>query len=277
MDWGALGRLESLPLGPGRDEPRHAVVRLFTAALPRDVRLENLVWTDPSWDPAALGPILDRHGPSLRRLKTWSHEPWYSGSFDPAQAALNRIDDGAPSLDHLTLKVYRSDNDDNWPWDVSEAVASAPQLVTADIWLDFGLRGHVKPKNTGGRLNLTSASDIFRHTMQKKVGPVELDRLTFWVGDWERAWDRPIYEQSWVEGPKVRVDCNVLRQDDDESRTGTLEGMCRFTAHQKGGWVFVDEELGLDADGLPYRLPYTIATWTEAEQEVLHLQGEMAP
>ncbi|KAK8066565.1 hypothetical protein PG997_013312 [Apiospora hydei] len=276
MDWGALERLEfALAVGAGRDGPRHAAVRLFTAALPRDVRLESLVWTDPSWDPAALGPILDRHGPSLRRLEIWSHEPWYSGYFDPAKAALNvsqiqRIAEGmgyfrggrvGPTaslgrrLARPRVRLYTW-----WPNDRSLALA--------------GMQGRRKYRRPV--LDLTSVSDIFRFMREKKVGPAELERVTFWVGDWERPWDGPIYEQSWVEGRKARVDCNVLRQDDDGPRTGILEGMCEFTLNQTGGWVFFDEEFGLDGDGLPYRLPYTIATLAVEEQEVLNLQGEMA-
>ncbi|KAK8035680.1 hypothetical protein PG993_010675 [Apiospora rasikravindrae] len=250
--------------------------RLFTAALSQEARLESLVWTDPSWDPAALGPILDPHGTSLRRLGIWSHEPRYSEYSDSTKAALNvsqiqHIAQGAPNLHYLALNVYRSGNVDGWPWYIFEAVTSLPQLVSADVWLELAAdcirddpTSEVRPsrRRKAGEeyqrpmFNLLLASDIFPF-MREKVGPVKLERVTFWAGDWERAWDGPIYKQSWVEGRKVRVECDVLGQLNDGPRTEGLEGMCKFTVDQTGGWLFSDaDELGFDGVGLPY----TIAT-----------------
>ncbi|KAK7934920.1 hypothetical protein PG985_000415 [Apiospora marii] len=309
MDWGALehlefgegvstyfvdvgarhltSRLKDLAVGAGGRGSRDPAARLFTTALPREVRLERLAWADPRWDPAALGPILDRHGASLRRLELWSHEPWYPGEAE-AEAALNasqvqRIAEGAPSLEHLSLKVYRSGDDDNWPWEVFEAVASVPRLASADVWLDLAadcMRG-VPAYGPGGLLwperkrckageeyrrpflNLTSASDIFRFMREKKAGPVVLERATFWVGDWERPWDGPIYDGSWIEGRNARVDCSILRSDGSRAET-MEEDLCKFIDNPVDAWAFDEDEL---EDGLPQ----IIATSTDEDQEQMAL------
>ncbi|KAK8113272.1 hypothetical protein PG984_013798 [Apiospora sp. TS-2023a] len=317
MDWGALERLEfaedvsayfvdvgaqhltsrlrDLAVGAGwRNGSRDAAARLFTTALPREVRLERLAWTDPRWDPAALGPILDQHGASLRRLELWSHERWYPVEAEAeAEAALNAsqvqsIAVGAPNLEHLSLKVYRSGDEDVWPWEVFEAVASAPRLASADVWLDlaaFCMRG--VPEFPGVRsqreqercktgeeyrrpfLNVTSASDIFRFMREKKAGPVELERVTFWLGDWERPWDGPIYEESWIEGRNARVDCSVFRPDGSRAET-MEEDLCKFIDNPADDWAFGEVEF---EDGLPR----IIATSTdEQDQELLQLQKQMA-
>lgn len=101
-------RLKDLAVGAGGRGSRKPATRLFTTALPREVRLERLAWTDPCWDPAAMCPILDRHGTSLRRLELWSHEPWNPVQSE-AEAALiasqvQRIAEGAPNLEHLVTQ-----------------------------------------------------------------------------------------------------------------------------------------------------------------------------
>lgn len=326
MDWGALERLEfvagvpayfvdmgarhltslkDLTIGAGRDGPRNATTRLFTTALPPEVRLERLAWVDNCWDHAALEPILDRHGPSLRRLEIWSYEPEYPTRCDSDVVALDvsqiqRISAGAPNLEHLALKVHRTGEDDAWPLEAFEAVAAIPQLASAEVWLDLAADcmrgvsadpyayGKKAPRCKAGQeyrlpmLNLTSASNIFSFLREKKreLGHVELERVTFRAGDWYRPWDGPIYEPSWLEGRWTGVECSIFREDG--SRAETLEDMCRLLTEKEWGarWGFDDyDRLGLDL--IEDLEQVTFAAMAEeqhdtlGQQEALRQQGEL--
>jgi hypothetical protein len=53
------------------------------------------------------------------------------------------------------------------------------------------------------------AEEMFQPMLEKN-GKAEgvLERVIFWVGDWSRMWDGPIYSPPWVKGRGSKIVCS---------------------------------------------------------------------
>ncbi|KAF1808037.1 hypothetical protein P152DRAFT_376161, partial [Eremomyces bilateralis CBS 781.70] len=130
-----------------------------------------------------------------------------------------------PHLHHLSLNLHRNGT---WPLESLSAIAGIPALRTLDMWLDItsecrrqneikhGWRPYLDDDDRCADeaqfrqpyVNETTAQEVFDFMRSKKLGD-ELERVTFWVGDWSRSWDGPLYSPPWMENKNVKVDCNV--------------------------------------------------------------------
>lgn len=135
-----------------------------------------------------------------------------------------------PNLTHLSLNVARNGT---WPLEMLSAISQIPSLRTADLWLDIASTcrkqkeesWYPESEDTGCMgedqyllpfINETTTLEVFKHMRANKVGS-DLSNVTFWGGDWSRAWDGPIYLPPWIEHQQTKVVCVVT---DDQGEGG---------------------------------------------------------
>lgn len=164
-----------------------------------------------------------------------------------------------PNLTHLALNVARNGT---WPFEVLSAVSQIPSLRTAELWLDItsmcrkqkvdrGYHNIEDPVCAGKNqylqlfINETSARDVFKYLRANKSGE-ELSNVTFWAGDWSRAWDGPLYQPPWIEGRKAKVFCTTVKEGPrlGEEECTVLAGI-EYWDH-KGRWNEDLDEIWLD-------------------------------
>ena len=128
-----------------------------------------------------------------------------------------------PNLTHLALNLHRNGT---WPLETLSAISALPSVRTADLWLDIASECRRQKPDSDWRppsedeeciredqyllpfVNETSAPEVFEYMRNNKVGD-ELQNVTFWAGDWSRAWDGPIYIPPWIENRKTKVVCSA--------------------------------------------------------------------
>jgi hypothetical protein len=161
------------------------------------------------------------------------------------------------NLTHISINVPRNGT---WPLDTLSVIASLPKLRSADIFMniqspcaqqrpnrDFIARSEWREKWMDycvGEdqfqqpfVNKTGAEMMLMHMKEQREekGLQEMANVTFYVGDWTRGWDGPLYFPEWLEGKAAKVVCMT-------------EGMA------KDDWCVVERGEGYWKDG--YRDPY---------------------
>ncbi|KAF1995949.1 hypothetical protein P154DRAFT_409780, partial [Amniculicola lignicola CBS 123094] len=178
--------------------------------------------------PGGLHSILTRHGESLETLKIFSHEIQSDPSPIFNHTELADLTTMAPKLRHLSINVHRNGT---WPLETFQTLASIPSLRSADLYLDItsdcrrqqpdrymnterhrnwvAANGECDGKDQFQKpwVDERSASEMFAYMREKKVGE-ELQNVTFWVGDWQRSWDGPLYFPDWLEHKNAKVVCS---------------------------------------------------------------------
>ncbi|KAH8653586.1 hypothetical protein BX600DRAFT_515851 [Xylariales sp. PMI_506] len=261
-----LVSLRSLEVRSGRRGTTHAAAGKLICELPAGADLVNLTWAG-AWDPKALDPVLQRHGATLRRLEVYAKEPWRRNPEVAAvltAAQIRAVGAGAPKLEHLTLTLDR--NDGVWPWEVLEALATElPELASADIWLELAAdcmrdkpqspymrRGEQEGESCSRgaefrepRLTAASAAEVFAFLRAKNSavgggdgdGGGKLQRVTFYIGDWSRPWDGPLYIPGWLEYRRGKVECSV---------TDGGKEVCEHVVSEEGGIQWANEDFLVD-------------------------------
>ncbi|KAH6883293.1 hypothetical protein BKA58DRAFT_34194 [Alternaria rosae] len=177
--------------------------------LPKNM-LTHLSLVNGERDTALFDDILNHQGGSLESLEMrWDteHHPWrYNGDLDDEILIITK---SAKKLRHLSMNVLR--NATSSPLETLEKIATIPTLREADLWIQV-----LDPWNLGADefsdqykgetrigpplLSHRGALSIFRYMRDKKQGE-ELEKVTFWVGDWTDNW----YEDD----PRVKVACEA--------------------------------------------------------------------
>ncbi|CAO2649788.1 Nn.00g010800.m01.CDS01 [Neocucurbitaria sp. VM-36] len=197
----------------------------FIQTLPNNT-LTDLAWIGPS-QPQDLPTILAHQGASIRNLEFRCPE-LSCPSFHP-ELDFSLISSAAPYLTHLSIDVPRNGT---WPLESLQAIAAIPQLQKADLYMNIQSpcsqqilddynsayreyeREHGKDYCKGEErfqkpwLEETIALELFEYMRENKVGD-GLEQVTFWVGDWMRPWDGPLYFPSWVEGRRAKAVCTA--------------------------------------------------------------------
>lgn len=192
--------------------------------------LTHLTWIGNS-DPHDLPYILERQGASLRNLQFRIPER-ESGPFLP-DFNISILPTMAPHLSHIALNIPRNGT---WPLDTLDIIASLPELSTADIYMNIQSECAQQRPNTemmsfatrrawegqcDGEdqyqkpiISKAGAEKMFGHMRGVKSG-VELRNVTFYVGDWTRPWDGPLYFPDWFDGKREQVTCSLDNKIDE--------------------------------------------------------------
>ncbi|KEF63011.1 uncharacterized protein A1O9_00986 [Exophiala aquamarina CBS 119918] len=216
--------------------------------------LTHLVWKD--YFNSTLPSIVQQfQGSSLQHLELHTLEsdhvesPAFSASeLEPLQHM--------PNLTHLSLNVARNGS---WPLEMLSAISQIRSLRSADLWLDIAStcrkqkveNWYFDPEDVGCAgedqyllpfINESTTLEVFKHMRANKVGN-ELSNVTFWGGDWSRAWDGPIYSPPWIEHKQTKVVCVVV---DDQGAGGeecvVLTGVDYWRPRPKGRNYYWDDE-----------------------------------
>ncbi|KAF2667128.1 hypothetical protein BT63DRAFT_330200 [Microthyrium microscopicum] len=216
----------------------------FIQALEPDT-LHNLAWREGR-KADVLDLILRRHGNSLRSLEIRNGEGPRSSTKAFNSAQLQHLVRSAPKLEHLSINVHRNVS---WPYDVFDTIAEMKELITLDLWFDIlsdcqrqkpemytrqyieweremenktfkcsGEERYQKPL-----VDDISALGIFKHIRQKNTSGT-VQKVVFWVGDWSRSWDGPLYSESFLEGRRARVVCTPTDKSEGEAWCVVEEG-----------------------------------------------------
>jgi hypothetical protein len=177
-----------------------------------------------------LETVLAYQGQALTKLELRAPEVQSMASPTYNISELRLLPHMAPDLEHLSINVHRNGT---WPLETLEAISSNPSLRSADIWFDIVSecrRQDSYPGRYDEEPNLTclgkdqyklpyidqpSSLELFKYMRQRKVGQ-ELTNVTFWVGDWTRAWDGPLYFPDWIEGRRSKVSCSIGNEVGEE-------------------------------------------------------------
>jgi hypothetical protein len=179
----------------------------------------NVQYDDPFF-------VLKAQGKSLKALEyrcpEVAYKPFFPG-FDPGMLATYTT-----QLEHLSMNIARNGT---WPWEDLEQIAAVPTLRSADLWMgiqsqrhwqyedgdihermfeeEYG-KGYYKGEDQFQKpyLNDTTALEVFTYIREKKKG-AELEKATFWMGDWKRQYGGPVYQASWLDGRRVKVMCKA--------------------------------------------------------------------
>jgi hypothetical protein len=210
-------------------------------SLPEEVGLEYLSVNE--WTSEMQGALLDRHGQTLKTLKAFSVESgWERNKVSLTPSQLQAIATRAPNVEHLSMNL---DRNGSWPWEVVEALAIMPSMVSTDIWLELAadcirtvqpMRRVPEPCRDGNefrhpRLNAASATEIFTFLRDRKAG-TELQRVTFHSGDWSRTWDGALYVMPWIEERMGQIECDVYSKDGGRKKVG--EEVCVHIVDDEG-------------------------------------------
>ncbi|KAK9772669.1 putative F-box domain protein [Seiridium cardinale] len=270
-----LTGLKSLQIHSDTSEARSAALQVITA-LPAETILTNLTWAD-SWSPEGFSRIIERHGETLQHLELYSKGPW-SRKEDLALtiSQLGMIASKMPKLQHLSLSMNRNGS---WPWDNLAALAHIKSLVSTNIWLELQEdRMHDQPAHGGtlsnhdqGKdgdrfrcpaLNVTSATHLFTYLIKENKGG-NLQSVNLYIGDWNRPWDGPIYDPSWLEGRRGKVECSIMNSQGLKKTNG--DGFCIHTVDEVApgrlGDIYLDD--------------FTDDWYGDQELEQLQLQMEL--
>ncbi|MCJ1281074.1 hypothetical protein MMC26_000392 [Xylographa opegraphella] len=205
-------------------------------------------------------PILEAHGPSLRKLIIHEFErdcTYESGNATLIRPFLNvaqieEIKTAAPNLESLSLDVYRSAN--RWPTTIFKALTAFPNL--SNLTLHFDLEDAWRSRRTKQCylrnedsiwdkyctvhelmqpiLNRTAAQTII-HDLRLNQSSMKLQHVTMYVGDFERRQGGGLRHEAHNEHNRpMRFDCWV--------EEGGLE-RCKAV---EGSLYDGDESLGFD-------------------------------
>jgi hypothetical protein len=248
MDW---SQIESFALRGGSVpmEIAHRLdslqqLKLFTRDADADMDFFNRVQRDTlthltiRQNPLPPLPIiLSRQGQSLQHLEIRTEEVMSvdSPAYDASELSL--LSHMTPNLTNLSINVHRNGT---WPIEVFDAIASIPSLRTLDLWLDITSECRRQKPDTyrmsdefkewvlvNGEcdgedqyqqpfVSEAASLDMFKHLQDNKVGE-PLKNVTFWVGDWSRAYDGPLYFPEWLEGKRAKVACGTEGKQDGEA------------------------------------------------------------
>jgi hypothetical protein len=248
-----LTGLKSLEIhGSSRRRKCYNKAMLPVSALPAEVALTNFTWID-GWNPNELATLLDRYRQTLTRLELYSKELRRDPVLNTSQ--LEAICAKAPHLEHLSLSI---DRDGSWPWDVLKGLAKIQSLVSADVWLELAAehmrgapeRGYWPPGESRQnaseyrepRLNATTATGVFSYLL-KHNDSSNLRNVTFYIGDWGRAWDGPLRMLRWLDGQSGKVECSLYSEHGERKKPN--EPLCVHTVDMEGGFMW-DEGLSLE-------------------------------
>ncbi|MCJ1418571.1 hypothetical protein MMC32_004919 [Xylographa parallela] len=193
-------------------------------------------------------PILEAHGPSLRKLGV--HEFERDCAYESSNATLIRpflnlaqideINTAAPNLESLSLDVYRSAN--RWPTKIFKALTAFANL--SNLTMYFDLEDAWRTRRTKEcylrdedsiwdkyctvhelmqpTLNQTAAQTIF-HDLRLGQPSMKLQNVVMYVGDFERRegggmrypahdeHNKPMRYECWLEKGNVEI-CNEVRE-----------------------------------------------------------------
>lgn len=240
------------------------IPRLLTS-LPALVQLQSLAWLGGE-KYNDLDAVIDRHCGSLERLDLHTKVPFGSDALSKKQ--IQMVAERCPELKHISLVI---DRNGSWPLEDIVMLARIPKLASADIWLELTSdctrnAGKWDKNDCGGKdaeyrkplLDTAAAKELFSYVLQQRalrdLPPIL--NMSFYIGDWSRPWDRPLYEPSWWEGKGHRYDCYAMV----EGKLGDGVFDCKLTSsvdsgldalhtvvdHYHQGDEYYDEE-----DGLP--------------------------
>ncbi|KAF1814695.1 hypothetical protein P152DRAFT_455742 [Eremomyces bilateralis CBS 781.70] len=223
----ALTGLQRLQLDGGEV---NETIQILKALADNGVALTNFTWTDNSNSypqNSTLPTIAKTHGQSLLHLDVHSIEAMSTSGIVFSATEIEHLQQ-MPNLNHLSLNLPRNGT---WPLESLSAIAGISPLRTLDLWLDIMSECRRQktephhwrpyPDEVEGcteeeqflrpYANETTANEVFEFMRSKKLGN-ELESVTFWVGDWGRPWDGPLYEPSWVENRRAKISCNVVAE-----------------------------------------------------------------
>jgi hypothetical protein len=239
MNWSAI---EELMIEPINDEHMaklpsrlHSLRRLettnssFIYALPNNT-LTHLTYIEhgkTEYSAKDLPTILEYQGQSLQSLEVRSpeiHNRPFLPNFD-----VHLLPTMTPNLAHVTMNVARNGT---WPFDTLDVLASLPRLSSADLYMGIqSICAQQRPAHeTLHReerkrvwegdycrgadqyqrpfVSKEGAEEVFAYLRREKQG-VDFTNMTFYVGDWSRPWNGPLYFPDWMEGKRAKVVCSV--------------------------------------------------------------------
>ncbi|KAJ9613521.1 hypothetical protein H2200_003463 [Cladophialophora chaetospira] len=159
------------------------------------------------------------------------------------------------NLTYLALNVARNGT---WPFETLSGISRIPSLRTADVWVDIASTCRKQKENNYWSeqdsacvgedqfllpfINETSTLEVFKYLRANKVGH-ELTNVTFWGGDWSRAWDGPIYSPPWIEHRRTKVVCSVKDEIAlGEATCTVIEGANYWKSIGRRYWEYVDDD-----------------------------------
>jgi hypothetical protein len=190
-------------------------------------------------NPPDLYSILLHQGHLLEHLEVRAPEQMSVPSPTYNNSQLEHLTDMAPNLSHLSINLPRNGT---WPFEILETLSRIRSLRTLDLWLDItSLCQRGKPDRMSHKydqylailaanstscdgeaefltpfVNETSSLEVFNFMKEHKVGE-ELKNVTFWVGDWSRSWDGPLYFPDWLEHRSTKVFCSEEGKQEGEA------------------------------------------------------------
>jgi hypothetical protein len=194
--------------------------------------LTHLKFVD-EYEPHDLSSILEHQGQSLQSLEFRCEELScrFTPDFDLDFAILPNK---TRNLTHLSINVPRNGT---WPLESLQTIASLPHLQSAELYMniqsecvqqrpeDYGSKRKEWDKEHGAGycegedqfqqpfVDVEGANKMFGH-MKEHNPSGELANVTFWVGDWSRPWDGPLYFPDWAEGRRSKVVCKDTKISD---------------------------------------------------------------
>ncbi|KAF5008494.1 hypothetical protein FDECE_5227 [Fusarium decemcellulare] len=211
------------PLPKNRlSSPRPPRARDFILALPS---LTNLTWTgSETCAPDVFDPVIQHHGPSLRKLEWINTESEYNQRPTLSVDQLEKLGEWAPGLEHLAIDLNRESKD--WPNEKLKALAKGlPSLKNLTIYFNLGNGDNGKNMSIVSQeispsgetllavplLTPDPASDMFQLLRESQDGD-RLETVTFKEGNWMNEFGE-IYDPSWVDGVRVWVTCSIFNAD----------------------------------------------------------------
>lgn len=237
MDWGQVEELmidditdEIIKKLPGKLrslKKLETTNRTFVDALEKNT-LTHLTWVGKS-EASDFPSILARQGQSLQHLEF--RRPEQSTGPFLADFDIGLLPNVTRNLTHISINVPRNGT---WPLDTLSVIASLPKLRSVDIfmniqspcaqqrpnrdliarsewrekWMDYCLG---EDQFQQPFVNKTGAEMMLMHMKEQREerGLQEMANVTFYVGDWTRGWDGPLYFPDWLEGKAAKVVCKA--------------------------------------------------------------------
>lgn len=194
--------------------------------------LTHLSWISSGETGESVQPALLRHAQSLTSLEWREPESEYRQRKVMSAEQIAEVGRAIPGLQSISLDINRNGT---WPTEHFEALATNfPKVKNMTIFLEFAseCRRQLETSKLGvvknfhrydmerkteckGRasmaqplLNNHRAEKVFDFLREKKVGD-ELTKVVFYAGDWQRPWDGPLAESTWLESRKAFYLCEV--------------------------------------------------------------------
>jgi hypothetical protein len=221
--------------------------------------LTNLTWRE-GWTSDVLPTVLQHHGISIQNLeiRTGERSSGMNPSFNASQ--LHHLVHFAPNLQHLSINVHRNGS---WPYDVFEMIADMRRLKSVDMWFDIlSDCSREKPERYSqmydewelAQENSTfkcegenlyqrpfvdeqSALEMFKFMRERNTSG-ELKEVIFWVGDWSREWDGPLYLGSFLDRRRAQVVCTLEGKSEGEAWCVVEEGKWYWTRTGRDSWDY---------------------------------------